>query len=66
MRRDEPIYISKYACDYELLYQTVRKHLRRYVKNSQNMILLPKSVNDKYIHNTVKIKFGMEIPHDYK
>ena len=66
IRRYEPIYLAKYAHYNDLIYRPGWKHLRLYVKNTKNINLLLKSAKDKKLRNTVKIKFGVNIPCDYK
>ena len=66
MQFKDPIYLSKYEQDHDLINDPVRKQLRQYVKNTKNMICLLKAAKAKQLHNTVKIKSGIKIPRDHK
>lgn len=61
----DPIYLAKYACEHDLIDNTGWKQLPHYVKNTKNMNLLLKASKAKQRSNTVKIKFGMNIPRDH-
>ena len=65
-RRDEPIYLAKYVRENYLLGTSGWKQLCCYVKNTNNINRLLKSSKGKQHRNTVKIKFGMDIPCDHK
>ena len=64
MRRDDPIYLAKYARNNNPIYNPRWKHLRRYVKNTKKINLLLKDAKAKQLRNTLKIKFGMNITRD--
>ena len=61
-----PIYIAKYARDNYLLYKSVWKHITHYAKNTKTMNRLLDAAKAKHHKNTVKIKFGMNIPRNHK
>ena len=66
MRWDDPIYLSKYAIDNELLNKTGWKQLCCYVKKTNCMKRLLKSAKAKQRSSTVKINFGIKIPCNHK
>ena len=66
MRRNEPIYLAKYAHNNDLIDKPGWKQRRRYVKNNNNMNHLLKSDKAKHQRNTFKINFEMKIPFDHK
>ena len=66
MRRDDPIYLSGYVHDNDLIDKPGWKHLRSFVKNTKNMKRLLKAAKADQQSNTVKIKFGLKIPRDHK
>ena len=66
MKHDDPIYLAKYASDHDLLDNPGWKELHRYVTNTKNMNCILKYAKAKHNHNTVNIKFGMQITCDYK
>ena len=66
VRLEDAIYISKYAHDNELLDKSGWKNFCISIKNIKKMNRLLGSFKAKQIRNTVKIKFGINIPCDHK
>ena len=66
MRRNDPIYLSKYEHDNHLIYKHGWKQLRLYVKNNKKMNRLLKAAKANWRRNTAKIKFGMKIHRENK
>ena len=66
VRRHDPIYLSKYALDNDLIDKPGWNQLCRYVKNTTKMTRFLKSNKAKQQNNTVNIKFGVNIPCDCK
>ena len=66
MRRNDPIYLAKYAHDNDLIDKPGWKQRRRYVKNTNTMNHLLKDAKAKHQRNKFKINFGMKIPCGHK
>ena len=66
MRRDDTIYLAKYAHDNYLIKNTGWKLLHRFMKNNKKMNRLFKAAKAKHQNNTLRIKFVMDIPCDHK
>ena len=66
MRRYDPIYLSKYACDHDILDNPVWKQVFRYIKNTRKINCLLKCPKANQYRNTAKIKLGMNIARDSK
>ena len=66
VRQDEPIYLSKDAHDNDLIGKPRWSQLHRYVKNTNKMKRILKADKAKQKSNTVKIKFGVNIPSEHK
>ena len=66
MRRDDPIYLSKYTCDNDRIYKPGWKQICRSAKDTNKMNCLLKSAKAKQRRNALNIKFGMNIPQYHK
>ena len=66
MRRNDPIYLAKYAHDNDLINKPGWKQLRRYAKNTNSMNHLINFTKSKQQRNTFKINFGIKIPCGHK
>ena len=66
MRRNDPIYLAKYAHDNNLIKNPGWKELCRYAKNTKNMNRLLKDDKSNQQRSTVKINFGVNIIRDHK
>ena len=66
MMHDDPIYLSNYAYDNDLIDKPGRKQLWCYMNNTKNMNRLLNTSKANQQSNTVKINFGMKIPFDHK
>ena len=66
MRRNDPIYLAKYAHDNDLIDNPVWEQLRRYVNNTNNMNHRIKVAKNKQQRNTFNINFCINISCDLK
>ena len=66
MRCDDTIYLPKYASCKGLLNKSGWKQLRCYINKTNKTNRILKAVKAKHLQNTVKIKFGMNIPRNHK
>ena len=66
MRRYEPIYLTKYVHDNDLIENPGWNQLRCYVRKTNKMNRLIKSAKANQQRNIAEIKFGMKIYNKHK